>query len=136
MYVMVVCAGNVARSPALACLLQASRADLRVESAGVGRKAVAGLRMKKPMRGLLAQAGYAEFAQAHRSRLIADLTECPDLCIAVGVSQMRRLEELLPDVPRQACDPLIPDPAYGDQVSYDRAWTQILENAARLAVAL
>jgi protein-tyrosine-phosphatase len=135
MKVIVVCTGNVARSPALACLLQAGRQDMEVGSAAVGHRAVSGLRMRKPMRDIMAWYGYATYADLHRSRLLADCDR-PDLIIAVAPVHMKRLEEIAPGIPRLLCDPVIPDPAFGNRTAYEHAWDCIVDAAGTLMCEL
>jgi protein-tyrosine phosphatase len=119
--IVVVCTGNVARSPALAAVLQMRRADLDVSSAAVGRKAVAGLPMKRPMREILEREGYGD-ASPHRSRLLAELEWEPDLVVCCAPVHMGRVKEILPGVPSTLCSPVVPDPAFGGIEAYERSW--------------
>jgi protein-tyrosine-phosphatase len=72
------------------------------------------------------------YAKVHRSKLLAD-AESPDLIIATAPVHMRRLEVLAPDVPRMLCSPVIADPAFGGEEAYGKAWSQICENAEKMA---
>lgn len=129
MRVIVVCTGNVARSPALAEFLRFMRPDLSVESAGVGVKTRSGLRMKKPMRELLwSEEWCSQLAiQDHRSRRWDELEdpERIDLAVAVAPGHMKRLAILAPDVPRMITVPAIKDPAYGPAEGYLLTLVQI-----------
>lgn len=133
MRVVVVCTGNVARSPALKILLAANRPDLQVESAGMGHGAVNGLLMRKHMREILAEAGYGPEAAAHRSRRWDAVDGVPDLAVGVAPVHMQRLAEAAPDVPRLLTRPAVKDPAYGDRGTYLVAWEQIMDAARWLA---
>lgn len=136
MNVTVVCTGNVARSPALAMLLQKLRPDLHVTSAAVGRKAVDGRCCAKPMRQLLAEhAGLNDAASAHRSRRY-DPADRPDLVICCAKVHAERLRDIDTTVPFLMCYPLIPDPAFGGPAAYIAAFPKILSNAERLAYTL
>lgn len=127
--IVVVCTGNIARSPALAAVLGKRCDDLDVSSAAVGRKAVAGLPMKRRMREILAREGLGVEAEGHRSKLLTELEWTPDLLIAVAPVHMSRLAEILPDVPRILCEPPIPDPAFGGPEAYEIAW-HLIQQAA------
>jgi protein-tyrosine-phosphatase len=119
--VVVVCTGNVARSPALAAVLQARRPDLDVSSAAVGRRAVVGAPVKRAMRDILIREGFTEAAEG-RSRLLAELEWEPDLIVCCAAVHMERAKEILYGVPRTLCDPVIPDPAFGGTEAYEAAW--------------
>lgn len=137
MRVVIVCTGNVARSPALACLLRLHRPDLTVDSAGVGVNAKAGLRMKRHMRELLSDnvegSPRWDAAESHRS-VRWDMLE-GDVDIAVGVVpvHIERLKILAPNVKRVLTIPRIKDPAYGGLEAYLLAWEQIKLAAEMLA---
>lgn len=132
--VMVVCTGNVARSPALATLLAYARPDLTVTSAAVGARAQPGRRMARPMRELLTDHGHGYAAAQHRSHLF-DPADPPDIAIAVAPVHVRRLHKLAPDVPVIRTTH-IPDPAFGGPPAYHRVWPLLVAAAAELAVAL
>jgi protein-tyrosine phosphatase len=119
--VVVVCTGNVARSPALAAILQMRCFGTDVSSAAVGRKAVAGAPVKRAMREILEREGYGD-ASTYRSRLLAELEWTPDLVVCCAPVHMERVREILPGVPRTLCDPVIPDPAFGGAEAYELAW--------------
>jgi protein-tyrosine-phosphatase len=123
--VTVVCTGNVARSPALAAVLQRRFPRSEITSAAVGRKAVAGAVMKRPMREILEREGLGWHAEHHRSRLLGELEWDPDLVICCAPVHMQRAAEILPGVPRMLCEPVIPDPAFGGAEAYERAWELI-----------
>lgn len=133
MRVVVVCTGNVARSPVLGGLLWLTRPDLRVETAAVGVKARSGLRMKKPMRELLLEQGLAtkQFTEEFRSLRWEELDDPSEIDLAIGVApvHIKRLAEIAPSVPRMLTTPVIKDPAYGSRDGYLLALTNI-----RLAV--
>lgn len=137
MRIVVVCTGNVARSPALAWMLHLRRPDLQVDSAAVGERAVAGRPMAKRMRDLLYMTGEEAgmYAMGHRSKLLADAGK-PDLIIATAPVHMRRLEILAPATARLLCSPVIADPAFGGEAAYGKAWSQLTENADKLAAWL
>lgn len=137
MRVVIVCTGNVARSPALACLLQLRRPDLTVESAAVGVNARSGMRMKRHMRELLSDDDPGSFrslaAEQHRSVRWDELTGDIDCAVGVAPVHIERLEILAPDVPRLLTVPRIKDPAYGGIEGYLLAWEQIKLAAEMLA---
>lgn len=124
MRITVVCTGNVARSPALAAVLQLAHPEIDVNSAAVGRKAAAGLPMKRPMREILEREGYGD-ASGHRSRLLGELEFTPDLVVCVAPVHVERVREILRGVPTLLCNPVIPDPAFGGPEAYERAWALI-----------
>lgn len=130
MRVVTVCTGNVARSVALGLLLGDLRPDLDITSAAVGAKAQPGRRCARPMRRLLAEAGHATAAEEHRSTLYMELGERPDLVIACAPVHVRRLESLDPGATVELCAPPIPDPAFGGEEAYLKAWP-LLVGAAR-----
>lgn len=132
MQIVVVCTGNIIRSPALAGIMQAHRPEHEWLSAAVGRKAVAGQRMRKPMREIMHAAGYGDYADAHRSRLLQDLGGRPDLIIGVAPKHLKRLEELAPDVPRILTQPAIIDPVRGGPELYLQTWKQLRQAACWL----
>lgn len=126
MRIVAVCTGNVARSPALECLLQEGLAGVEVRSAGVGDKAVAGLRMKPYMRMILGREGFGDFAESHRSFVLrGEEAIAPDLFVAVSRVHVRKLGGMFPEVPVLLCDPIIPDPAFGGLDAYEEAWNLI-----------
>jgi protein-tyrosine phosphatase len=129
--VAVVCTGNVARSPALAAILQRKYAGdgILIESAAVGRKAVTGQPVKRAMRQILLREGYAEAAE-HRSVLLGELSWTPDIVVGVARVHAERIAEIMPDVRSLLCDPLIPDPAFGGNEGYEQTW-QLLQQAAQ-----
>jgi len=129
--VMVVCTGNIIRSPALACALVRRRPDLEVRSAAVGRNAKPGLRMKKPMREILEREGWGGYAHKHRSMLLSDWLAEEEFDLIVGVTpvHMKRLAELAPGVPRILTEPTVKDPVRGGPAEYEEAWSQILRAA-------
>lgn len=122
--VTVVCTGNVARSPALAAVLAGLLPDVAITSAAVGRRAVAGAPVKRAMRAIMEREGYGGRA-GHRAILLAEIEWTPDLIVCCAPVHMDRAREILPGVPRTLCDPVIPDPAFGDAGSYERAWELI-----------
>lgn len=131
MRVLVVCTGNVARSPALHCLLATQRPDLQVTSAGVGSRARAGRRMARPMRDILTRLGFGEFATAHRSTPIWE-AEPADLIVTVAPVHARRLDALGIRTPHLAVGP-IADPAFGGVEAYREVWPEIIRAADWLA---
>ena len=128
MRVVVVCTGNVARSPALAAVLAKLRPDVGFSSAAVGRKAVAGAPVKASMRRIMEREGYGQWAR-HRSILLAEMEWEPDLIICCAPVHMERAREICPGVPRTLCSPVIPDPAFGQAGAYEAAWKLILAAA-------
>jgi protein-tyrosine phosphatase len=126
--VTVVCTGNVARSPALAAVLQKRFPRTEVTSAAVGRKAVAGSVVKRQMREILEREGFSE-AAGGRSRLLAEMEWEPDLVVCCAPVHMERTREILPGVARMLCSPVIPDPAFGGAAMYERAW-ELIQAAA------
>lgn len=128
--VVVVCTGNVARSPALAAVLQLARPGMEVSSAAVGRKAAAGAPMKRRMRDIMLREGLEAVAVLHRSRLLGELEFTPDLVVCCAPVHMERVREILPGVPRTLCSPVIPDPAFGGPEAYEAAWSLIQAAAA------
>lgn len=126
---VVVCTGNVARSPALAAVLQKRFPRDQISSAAVGRKAVAGLPVKRPMREIMQREGLGWYAERHRSTLLAELEWEPDLIVCCAAVHMTRVKEICPGVPRTLCDPVIPDPAFGGVEGYERAW-ELIQAAA------
>lgn len=137
-HVVVVCTGNVARSPALGTLLAEERPDLRVTSAAVGAKAAAGRRMARPMRELMTGAGYGAVAQAHRSRLLADVlaAEHVDLVVCCAEVHVKRLALIPGAPPFVPVKPPLPDPAFGGQAAYERVFPMIRRAAAYLGFAI
>lgn len=133
--ITVVCTGNVARSAAMGILLQDARPDLQVYSAAVGAKAKRGRRMAKPMRELMAQAGFGEDAEAHRSRLLEDVPSS-DLVICTAPVHLRRLQEMEDQSPHMLLDPALPDPAFGGRPAYARVWPMILDAVQNLGEVL
>jgi protein-tyrosine-phosphatase len=131
----IVCTGNVARSAALGILLADYRPDLDVRSSAVGRKAVDGRRCARPMRKLLADAGYAKQAEAHRSRVF-DPAKRVDVVVASAAVHVRRLSELGVTAHVIALDPPLPDPAFGGEAAYAEVWPMIVEAAQKLAKEL
>lgn len=126
--VTVVCTGNVARSPALAAVLHKLLPDIVVTSAAVGRRAVAGAPVKRAMRQIMEREGYGDWA-GHRSILLAEMEWEPDLLICVAPVHMQRVKEIMPGVSSTLCNPVIPDPAFGEAGAYERAWELILRAA-------
>ena len=124
MIVNIVCTGNVARSAALGILLADNRPDLTVISSAVGKRAVDGRRCARPMRALLAEYGYAEQAETHRSRVF-DPDEQVDVIVASAAVHVRRLSELGATAQIIALDPPIPDPAFGGEAAYAEVWPMI-----------
>lgn len=133
--VLVVCTGNVARSPAIAILLQRARPDLHVISAALGSKATAGRRMARPMRLLLTLAGLGAEAEAHRSQLVTDeMMEQYFCAIAPTRTHVVRLRQrgfagVIWEFER------VPDPAFGGVPAYDEVWpiiNRVAANAARV----
>ena len=133
MRVVIVCTGNVARSPALALLLSDLRPDLDVSSAAVGLKAKQGRRCARNMRLLLAEAGHVEAAENHRSRLYIDLPERPDVVVACAPIHVKRLAAVDPEANVMECSPPIPDPAFGGMDSYLSAWPLLVKAAHHFA---
>lgn len=123
--VIVVCTGNVARSPALAAILQLRNFSTDFSSAAVGRKALAGLPVKQQMRKILEREGYGD-ASPHRSRLLTELEWTPDVVVCCAPVHLKRTREILPDVPQLLCQPVIPDPAFGGPEAYEVAWQLML----------
>jgi protein-tyrosine-phosphatase len=132
MNVTVVCTGNVARSPAMARVLMEMCPQHTFYSAAVGARALPGRVMACPMREILVQHGFGEYAKAHRSKLFADRTEDPDLVIACAPVHMKHLERIAPDVKRLLSNPIIFDPAFRSN-EYKACWDLIIRAANVLA---
>lgn len=130
MRIAVVCTGNVARSPALARVLQEMYPHHTFSSAAVGLKATRGRKMAKPMREILTQCGWGDYAETHRSKLFMDLDE-PHIAIAAAPVHMKYLAAIAPDIPHMLSDPVIFDPAFGTREGYERCWDLIQESAAQ-----
>jgi len=137
--ILVVCTGNVARSPAMEILLRHYRPDLRVTSAAVGERARDGRPMARPMRTRMAQLGLATAAARHRSRTFATALRSgdnPQLVLAMASNHVARLEALqFDDAPVRMIGP-IADPAFGGEPAYDRALQQLLVAVSELAAEL
>jgi protein-tyrosine-phosphatase len=133
--VVVLCTGNVARSPALAALLHRSRPDLKVLSAAIGVNAKNGRLVARPMRNLLTRHGLGDAAQ-HRSQRWDDLLRVvkPNYVVAVAQVHLHRLSAEWRE--RALYVGPIPDPAFGGEEAYERVWPMLEEAADRLATTL
>lgn len=133
MLVVVVCTGNVVRSPALAQLMRMRLPDIEFDSAAVGKNAREGERMRPRMRKLLTDAGYGTYAELHRSRRLQDLAVRPDLLVACAPVHVQRITEIDYDAHVWLADPVISDPVYGGEEAYLRTWSEIRRAADWLA---
>lgn len=131
MKAVVVCTGNVARSPALAKLLQEKYPQHTFVSAAVGLKATSGRRMARNMRLIMEKCGWADYAEEHRSQLYGETIEDgnPDVVIACARVHMKYLAAIAPDVPHVLAYPEIFDPAFRGPEGYDKCW-DLIEAAA------
>jgi protein-tyrosine phosphatase len=91
--ILVVCIGNICRSPVAAAMLRQALPDRQIESAGLGALVGEGV---EPRARLLAEADGLEVA-AHRARqLTAELLEACDLVLVMSAGQRRAIGELVP----------------------------------------
>ena len=129
----VVCTGNVARSPALARVLMEMCPQHTFRSAAVGMRALPGRIMALPMREIMIEHGFGEFAKAHRAKLFTERAADPDLVIACATVHMKRLALIAPDVPAMLSRPVIFDPAWRTSEGYKACWDLIIRSADTLA---
>lgn len=130
MKVIVVCTGNVARSPALAHILQEKYPRHTFDSAAVGVRALPGRVMARPMRQILTEEGFGDYAEAHRSQLLADVMDRNyELAVACTPIHVKHLHRIAPDLTSVLCQPVIHDPAFHGEERYRACWELILQAA-------
>lgn len=135
MRVLIVCSGNIARSPTLAALLQARRPDLTVTSAGLSQHA-GGKRMARRMRDYLATVGLRAQAEHHRSRGFEAALAQDDPHLIIATTEHHA--ELVQSRCRVLCQTTehVNDPAFGGAEGYAAAWTQLQRIAEQLEQTL
>jgi len=131
--VLMVCVGNICRSPAAEVLLRQALPTLTVESAGLGT--VDGCPADDHVVALLAERGLE--AGAHRSRQLAQwMVTSADVVLVMEASHKRQLEQQFPQVrgrvfrllEAQKAD--IPDPYRQPREVFEAALVQIEQGVA------
>jgi protein-tyrosine-phosphatase len=91
--------------------------------------------MRRRMSEFLLEAGYGEYAAAHRSRRWEQVAEPDGIDLVIGVApvHMRRLAEIAPGMRSMMTQERITDPVFGNQADYLLAWEQIMDAARWLA---
>jgi protein-tyrosine phosphatase len=91
--ILVVCTGNICRSPVAAAMLQQALPERQIESAGLGALVGRGV---EPQARRLAEADHLEVA-GHRARqLTPELLAGSDLVLVMSAGQRRAIAELAP----------------------------------------
>ena len=140
---LIICHGNICRSPFAAALLGRALPGLRVESAGflgLARSSPAGARAAAARRGV--------DLSSHRSRLLtAELARAAELIIVMDAAQRRAICDRFGRLPRDVIllgdlDPApiaaraIPDPVDQPAAVFDESYACIERCAGALASAL
>lgn len=98
--VLMVCTGNVCRSPLAEALLAQVLGDLPVELASAGTGALVGEQMTEPTQRIAAELGVADPA-AHRAKQITEAhVRGADLVLALTREHRRQVVELVPSATR------------------------------------
>jgi protein-tyrosine phosphatase len=124
--ILVVCTGNICRSPVAAAMLAARLPGRRVESAGLG--ALVGRPVEPQARALAEAEGLT--LDAHRARQLGtEMLEAADLVLVMSEGQRRAVADLSPAARGKAMllghwltgEREIPDPFRKDDAAFARA---------------
>lgn len=133
-YILVLCVGNICRSPVAAALLQANLADKTVASAGLG--ALVGHEADATAAGLAKQVGLD--LSEHRARQVdRDMLRKADLILVMSEGQRAQVRALEPTVAGKTMllahwlpgKPDIPDPYKKSREAFEHV-QGILQNSA------
>lgn len=136
MRVLMVCLGNICRSPMAEAVLASLRPDWTVDSAGTGGWHAG----EPPDRRTIAELARHSIATRHRARQVApaDFTRF-DLILAMDRQNLRDLQAIRPADATARLELLdadeVPDPYYDGAEAFSAIYSQILQRCQSLAQA-